>query len=256
MANGSVSTSRRSATQTRAMADGIRDRRIRRRRLRAGHRPRHQYPCPQALKSAPRIGTAGWSIPKQHAAAFPVSGSHLERYAQRFNAVEINSSFYRPHRRATYERWAATVPDGFRVRREDAARDHARRAPRRCEAALDRFLGEATGLGGKLGPLLVQLPPSFAFDLRVTRAFLQNPARAPRRRGASGSRVTRPGSRRAPKSCSPNIASPALRPTPPSFRRPQSPAAGTGCSTSGCTARRASIIRITARTTSRAMPPA
>jgi uncharacterized protein YecE (DUF72 family) len=50
-----------------------------------------------------RIGTAGWSIPKEHGASFPVEGSHLVRYAVEFNAVEINSSFYRPHRPATYE---------------------------------------------------------------------------------------------------------------------------------------------------------
>jgi uncharacterized protein YecE (DUF72 family) len=59
------------------------------------------------------VGTAGWSVPKEHAAAFPVEGSHLERYAQVFGAVEINSSFYRPHRRTTYERWAASVPETF-----------------------------------------------------------------------------------------------------------------------------------------------
>ena len=67
-----------------------------------------------------RIGTAGWSIPKQYAAAFAATGSHLERYAQRFNAVEINTSFYRPHRKTTYERWAARFP----VCREGAAGDH------------------------------------------------------------------------------------------------------------------------------------
>ena len=61
-----------------------------------------------------RIGTAGWSIPKEHASAFPVEGSHLERYGAVLDAVEINSSFYRPHRRATYERWAEAVPERFR----------------------------------------------------------------------------------------------------------------------------------------------
>ena len=124
-------------------------------------------------RGAPRIGTAGWSIPKQHAAAFPVSGSHLERYGRRFNAVEINSSFYRPHRRATYERWAATVPEhfAFAVKAPRAITHDARLAD--AGPALDRFLGEATGLGGKLGPLLFQLPPSFAFDPRTTRAFLK-----------------------------------------------------------------------------------
>jgi uncharacterized protein YecE (DUF72 family) len=43
------------------------------------------------------VGCAGWSIPRQAADAFPVAGSHLERYAGVFGAVEVNSSFYRPH---------------------------------------------------------------------------------------------------------------------------------------------------------------
>ena len=55
-----------------------------------------------------------WSIPKAYGVPFPPSGSHLERYGAVFNAVEINSSFYRPHRTATYERWAASVPEDFR----------------------------------------------------------------------------------------------------------------------------------------------
>ena len=51
-----------------------------------------------------RIGTAGWSVPKQYAGRFPGEGAHLERYARILNCVEINSSFYRPHQRKTYER--------------------------------------------------------------------------------------------------------------------------------------------------------
>lgn len=62
----------------------------------------------------PRIGTAGWGIPSRHAAAMPAGGSQLARYAACLDAVEINSSFYRPHRRETYARWADTVPPGFR----------------------------------------------------------------------------------------------------------------------------------------------
>jgi hypothetical protein len=69
---------------------------------------------PEATLTHFYIGTAGWSIPKQHAEAFPDKGSHLARYASRFPAVEINSSFYRPHRAATYQRWTASVPPGFR----------------------------------------------------------------------------------------------------------------------------------------------
>ena len=61
-----------------------------------------------------RIGTAGWAIPRIHADLFPGNGTGLERYSGRLNAAEINSSFYRPHRPATYARWADAVPEAFR----------------------------------------------------------------------------------------------------------------------------------------------
>jgi uncharacterized protein YecE (DUF72 family) len=118
-----------------------------------------------------RIGCAGWTIPKQFAAAFPSEGSHLARYAQRFNAVEINSSFDRPHRRPTYERWAASVPNDFafavKIPREIT---HERRLVD-VDEPLTTFLDQVHGLGAKLGPLLVQLPPSFQLDAKVVRAY-------------------------------------------------------------------------------------
>jgi uncharacterized protein YecE (DUF72 family) len=96
----------------------------------------------------------------------------LERYAGRLNAVEINSSFYRAHRRATYERWAASVPDEFSFAvKVPKAITHERRLQGACDL-VDRFLSEVTGLGHKLGPLLVQLPPSLAFQEEVADRFL------------------------------------------------------------------------------------
>jgi uncharacterized protein YecE (DUF72 family) len=119
-----------------------------------------------------RIGTAGWSIPKEHAAPFLMVGSHLERYGVVFNAVEINSSFYRPHRTATYERWAASVPEDFRFAvKVPKAITHEHRL-KNTDDLLDRFLTEADGLGPKLGPLLIQLPPSLSFQLGVADRFL------------------------------------------------------------------------------------
>lgn len=110
-----------------------------------------------------RIGTAGWSIPKEHAAAFPAAGTHLARYAAVLPCAEINTSFYRPHRPATYARWAASVPPGFRfaVKLPRAITHEARLA--NAEPLLDAFLAQATALGAALGPLLVQLPPSLPF---------------------------------------------------------------------------------------------
>lgn len=118
-----------------------------------------------------RIGTAGWSVASRHAAAFPPGGSHLARYARRLNAVEINSSFYRPHRRATYERWAQATPDDFRFAvKVPRAITHERRLAG-CADLLDRFTAEVTGLGDRLGVLLVQLPPRAAFDADTAGRF-------------------------------------------------------------------------------------
>jgi uncharacterized protein YecE (DUF72 family) len=120
-----------------------------------------------------RIGTAGWGLPRLWRDQFPAEGSYLERYAARFSAVEINSSFYRQHRRVVYERWAAAVPASFRF---------AVKVPRAithdqmlvaADVLLEVFLEEATGLGSRLGPLLVQLPPSLAFDPAHVDEFLE-----------------------------------------------------------------------------------
>ncbi len=85
--------------------------------------------------------------------------------------MEINSSFYRPHRRSTYERWAAAVPDEFAFAvKAPRAITHELRLMQ-TGAALDAFLAEVSGLTEKLGPLLFQLPPMLAFDLRMAQAF-------------------------------------------------------------------------------------
>ena len=128
-------------------------------------------PRSSAPSDAIRIGTAGWSIPRAVADRFPAEGSGLERYAARFPAAEINSSFYRPHRRATYERWAASVPAGFRFAvKLPKAITHERRLVA-CADLLDRFADETAGLAEKRGPILVQLPPSFAFAANLAEAF-------------------------------------------------------------------------------------
>jgi len=128
-------------------------------------------PFPDGAVSVVRIGTAAWSIPKEHAAPFPVAGSHLERYGAVLSAVEINSSFYRPHRTATYERWAASVPEDFRFAvKVPKAITHEYRL-KDVGDLLDRFLSEVSGLGPKLGPLLVQLP-SLTFQPGVADGFL------------------------------------------------------------------------------------
>jgi uncharacterized protein YecE (DUF72 family) len=120
-----------------------------------------------------RIGTAGWAIPSHYQEMFAREGSALERYARRLNVVEINSSFHRHHREQTYERWAASVPKGFRfsVKVPRALTHEGELTPDR--EVLDRFAAEIKCLGGKLGVLLVQLPPKLAFDAAAATRFFK-----------------------------------------------------------------------------------
>jgi uncharacterized protein YecE (DUF72 family) len=121
-----------------------------------------------------RTGTAGWSIPRASADAFPPAGSHLERYAGRFVAVEINSSFHRPHRKTTYQRWADSTPNDFAFSVKVPKSITHEKLLRDCHHELATFLDEVTGLGTKLRVLLVQLPPRLAWDERVAQDFFAN----------------------------------------------------------------------------------
>ena len=105
------------------------------------------------------------------AARCPGVGTHLQRYARVFRCAEINTTFYRPHEEATHLRWARSTGASFRF---------AVKVPRLithelrlqgAAAVLDRFLAETSALKSKRGPLLVQLPPSLAFDARIAACF-------------------------------------------------------------------------------------
>lgn len=117
------------------------------------------------------IGTAGWSIPVAVADQFPAEGTGLERYAARFPVAEINSSFHRPHRVSTWQRWGQSVPPGFRFAAKLPKTITHQAKLVGCSEALDEFLAQAHGLGERLAVLLVQLPPKLAFDAAMAHAF-------------------------------------------------------------------------------------
>lgn len=118
-----------------------------------------------------RIGTAGWTLPRAHAHLFPPDGTHLQRCSRVLTCAEINSSFHRPHQLKTWQRWAASTPDDFRfsVKIPKAITHQAQLA--NTGALLLAFLDQARGLGPRLGPLLVQLPPKLAFDEGLAHEF-------------------------------------------------------------------------------------
>jgi uncharacterized protein YecE (DUF72 family) len=118
-----------------------------------------------------RLGTAAWGLPAAVRDRFPAGDSLLRRYAGVFNGVEINSSFYRPHRRETYARWGASTPDDFRFAVKAPRTVTHERGLVNVAEPVERFLDEIGGLGGKLGPVLIQGPPSLRFAPDVADAF-------------------------------------------------------------------------------------
>lgn len=127
-----------------------------------------------------RIGTAGWSIGRDAVDRFPAEGSGLARYAAHFDAVEINSSFHRPHRVSTWERWRDGVPANFRFSVKIPKRITHELKLVDCTEALAKFTDEAGALADKLAVLLVQLPPKLAFDVGVAAPFFADlAARSP-----------------------------------------------------------------------------
>lgn len=80
--------------------------------------------------------------------------------------------FYRPHKRTTYEKWAASAPPDFRFAVKLPKSVTHEKHLRGCKADIDRFIDEIGGLGDRLGVVLLQLPPSLAFDAETTSCFL------------------------------------------------------------------------------------
>lgn len=119
-----------------------------------------------------QVGGSGWQLPDSLTAEFGREGTQLHRYATRLQGVEVMSSFFRSHSRATWQRWRRDTPAHFRF---------AVRMPRRfthrlrleSTDGLETFLDEVGGLEQKLGPLLLQLPPGLDFHRRPVRHFLE-----------------------------------------------------------------------------------
>jgi uncharacterized protein YecE (DUF72 family) len=114
---------------------------------------------------------AGWSLPAPFRLPESKHRTLLEQYAELFTAVEINSSFYRPHKLSTYERWADSVPADFRFAvKVPRLITHEQRLID-CGPALVEFINAVRGLGEKLGVMLVQLPPGLRLDVAAASEF-------------------------------------------------------------------------------------
>ncbi len=127
----------------------------------------------KSLEATPalKIGCAGWSLRLEQQSLFAEGDSQLQRYASVFEAVEVNSCFYRPHRKSTWLRWAESTPENFRFSYKLPKTITHQARLQGVDELLEGFLDQVDNLESRLGTLLVQLPPSFAFDSRVVCEF-------------------------------------------------------------------------------------
>jgi uncharacterized protein YecE (DUF72 family) len=121
------------------------------------------------------IGTSGWQYDDWRGVLYPKrlpTRAWLTAYAEEFGTVEVNSAFYRLPKRETFERWRTSVPDGF-VMAVKASRflTHVKRLADPVEP-VGRLMEVARGLGGALGPVLLQLPPTLRVEVERLDACL------------------------------------------------------------------------------------
>jgi uncharacterized protein YecE (DUF72 family) len=122
------------------------------------------------------IGTSGWSYPHWSGLFYPEGlkpAKYLEHYVTAFGCVELNASFYRLPAIKTVEGWARRTPAGFRFCAKVSRFITHRKKLIDVSEPIERFLEVFAALQGRLGPFLVQLPPSLQFDPDPAGAFLK-----------------------------------------------------------------------------------
>jgi uncharacterized protein YecE (DUF72 family) len=123
-----------------------------------------------------KIGTAGWHYSHWSGPFYPENikaDEYLKYYAEHFNTVEINNSFYQIPDSETLIQWRETVPPGF-VFSVKASRyiTHMKKL-KESAGAVDSFLNAMEVLDKKLGPILCQLPPNWRINPERLDAFIE-----------------------------------------------------------------------------------
>ncbi len=122
------------------------------------------------------VGTSGWSYQHWRERFYPADVPQrrwLEYFVEHFPTVELNASFYRQPKDSTFDGWRERTPEGFvfAVKMNRFITHRKRLAD--VGGELDRFLSGACRLKEKLGPVLVQLPPSLHRDDSLLGSFLE-----------------------------------------------------------------------------------
>jgi uncharacterized protein YecE (DUF72 family) len=130
------------------------------------------------------LGTSGWSYADWEGTLYPEalpSASRLAEYVKRFATVEIDSTFYGTPRRSTVEKWREIVPEGFLFAAKVPQEVTHEKNLVDTRSEVETFVQTMQVLEDRLGPLLLQLPPSFTVEgMGVLEDFLSTLPQGPR----------------------------------------------------------------------------
>ena len=120
-------------------------------------------------------GTSGFAFKEWKGPFYPEKmkdAGMLAIYASKFPTVEINNTFYRLPKESVLVDWASQVPESFTfaIKATQRITHHTRLKPESAEI-VDYLLKTTSALGGRLGPILFQLPPNLKKDLERLNTF-------------------------------------------------------------------------------------
>jgi uncharacterized protein YecE (DUF72 family) len=122
-----------------------------------------------------RVGCSGWQYKHWREIFYPkglAQARWFGFYAEHFDTVEINSSFYHLPKASTFEKWRDQAPPGFCYAVKANRFITQAKKLLDCEEPMARMMAATRHLGERLGPILYQMPPSFALNLERLESFL------------------------------------------------------------------------------------
>jgi uncharacterized protein YecE (DUF72 family) len=122
------------------------------------------------------VGCSGWVYKHWRGILYPdglPQKRWFERYAEEFDTVEINNSFYRLPKCETFEKWQKQAPPGFCYAVKANRYLTQAKKLKECEEPMERMMSAVRCLGDRLGPMLYQLPPSMKINLERLESFLR-----------------------------------------------------------------------------------
>ena len=126
-------------------------------------------------KGSFKVGTSGWQYEHWKGVFYPSDlkkSKWFAHYAEHFDTVEVNNTFYHLPKPSTFDKWYRIAPEGFTYALKFSRYGTHLKKLQNPADIIGMFIQHAERLGNHLGPILVQLPPNWHADAGRLDAFL------------------------------------------------------------------------------------